>query len=194
MTRDVELGYVSPQAAGSGTGAHRAEPLLVPFEGVAPRVAASAWLAPGVVLTGDVEVHEGANLWFGVVARGDVEPIVIGRDANVQDGAILHTDPGFPLVIGAEAAVGHGAIVHGCTLGEGCLVGMGATVLSGAVVGAGALVAAGAVVREGDAIPPRSLAVGVPARVVRVLDEDAGRAPAARYLARVPAYRMELRG
>lgn len=167
-------------------------PLLLSFGGVSPRVADTAWLAPGVVVTGDVEVRDGANLWFGVVVRGDVEAIVIGRDANVQDGAILHTDPGCPLVLEAEVAIGHGAVVHGCRLGEGCLVGMGATVLSGAVVGAGALVAAGALVREGDEIPPRTLVVGVPARVVRAIDEDAGRPVAARYRARAVAYRKAL--
>jgi carbonic anhydrase/acetyltransferase-like protein (isoleucine patch superfamily) len=97
-------------------------------------------------------------------------------------------------VIEPDASVGHGAIVHGCTLRQGCLVGMGATVLSGADVGAGALVAAGAVVREGEVIPPRTLAVGVPARDVRTIDEDAGRAPAARYRARAVVYREELGG
>lgn len=169
-------------------------PLLIPFGGAAPRVAETAWLAPGVVLTGDVEVQEGANLWFGVVARGDVEPIVIGRDANVQDGTILHADPGFPLVIEPEAVIGHAAVVHGCILREGSLVGMGATVLTGAVVGAGAIVGAGAVVREGDQIPPQTLAVGVPARVVRDVTGDEGRTVAARYRARAAAYREVLAG
>jgi carbonic anhydrase/acetyltransferase-like protein (isoleucine patch superfamily) len=141
--------------------------LLLDIGGRAPRIAASAWLAPGVVLTGDVEIGEQTTVWFGVIARGDTESIVLEWGSNVQDGSVLHADPGMPLRLGRDAAVGHGAVVHGCTIGEGALIGMGAVVMNGADIGAGSTIAAGAVVRESERIPPRSLAVGVPARVVR---------------------------
>jgi carbonic anhydrase/acetyltransferase-like protein (isoleucine patch superfamily) len=164
---------------------------LIPFGGVEPQVAASAWLAPDVVLTGAVVVAEDANLWFGVVARGDVEPIEIGRGSNIQDGVVLHTDEGFPLVLGETVAVGHRAIVHGCRVDDGALIGMGATVLSGAHVGDGAIVGAGAVVLEGTEIPAGALAVGVPARVVGEARGDAGRGVCRRYRERVERYREE---
>jgi carbonic anhydrase/acetyltransferase-like protein (isoleucine patch superfamily) len=166
-------------------------PSLIAVTGKAPRVAESAWLAPDVVLTGDVVVGDEATVWYGVVARGDVEPIEIGRGANLQDRVVLHTDRGSPLVIGAETAVGHGAIVHGCRVGEGVLIGMGAIVLTGARIGDGALIGAGSLVLEGAVIPPRGLAVGVPARVVRVIDDDAGRRIAGSYRELAARYRVE---
>jgi carbonic anhydrase/acetyltransferase-like protein (isoleucine patch superfamily) len=162
---------------------------LIPFGGREPEVAATAWLARDVILTGDVTVAEEANLWFGVVARGDVEPIEIGRGSNVQDGVILHTDPGFPCVLGEDVAVGHRAIMHGCRIDDGALIGMGATVLSGAHVGEEAIVGAGALVLEGAEIPPRALAVGVPARVVGSARGDAGRGVCRRYRERAARYR-----
>jgi carbonic anhydrase/acetyltransferase-like protein (isoleucine patch superfamily) len=162
---------------------------LLQFEGRSPSVDATAWLAPGVVLTGAVRVAERANLWFGVVARGDEEPIEIGPRCNVQDGVILHTDAGFPLVLEEDVAVGHGAIVHGATVRPGALIGMAATVLSGAEIGEGAVVAAGAVVKEGAQIPPRTLVVGVPAREVGVVDGTAGRETCAEYMRRAERYR-----
>ena len=141
--------------------------LSLDLDGRAPRIAASAWIAPGVVLTGDVEIGDQATVWFGVIACGDTESIVLARGANVQDGSVLHADPGMPLRLGREAAVGHRAVVHGCIVGDGALIGMGAVVMNGAEIGAGATVAAAALVPEGQQIPPGSLAVGVPARVVR---------------------------
>ena len=106
-----------------------------------------------------------ASVWFGTVARGDNEPIVIGARANVQDGCVLHTDPGFPLTIGPEATIGHRVVLHGCTIGRGSLVGMGAIVLNGARIGDECLVGAGALIPEGKEIPPRSVVVGFPGRV-----------------------------
>ena len=149
----------------------------------------SAWLAPDVVLTGDVVVHPRANLWFGVVARGDVERIAIGRRSNVQDGVILHTDRGYPLIIGSDVAIGHGAVVHGCRVADGVLIGMGATVMSGAVIGADAVIGAGALVLQGAEIPERTVAVGVPAAVVGEARGDEGRTACKRYLARAASYR-----
>jgi carbonic anhydrase/acetyltransferase-like protein (isoleucine patch superfamily) len=162
---------------------------LVTVDGISPKVAASAWLAPDVVLTGNVLIDEEATVWFGVVARGDIEPIRVGRGSNLQDRVVLHCDPGFPLTIGAEAAVAHAAIVHGCTIGDGALVGMGAVVLTGATIGEGALIGAGALVLENTEIPPRALAVGAPARVVRHLEEDAGRSIARTYRELAAKYR-----
>lgn len=164
-------------------------PLLVELNGVRPEVSSDAWVAPGVVLTGAVRVAAQANLWFGVVARGDVEPITIGRACSIQDGVVLHTDDGHALEIGDQVAVGHGAVVHGATVGAGSLIGMRATVLSGARIGNGAVIAAGSVVLEHQEVPAGGLAVGVPARVVRTLDQPLGPAICGRYLQRAEEYR-----
>jgi carbonic anhydrase/acetyltransferase-like protein (isoleucine patch superfamily) len=129
------------------------------------------WVAETAVLVGRVVIGEDASVWFGTVARGDNEPIVIGARANVQDGCVLHTDPGFPLTIGPEATIGHRVVLHGCTIGRGSLVGMGAVVLNGAKIGDECLVGAGALVPEGKEIPPRSVVVGFPGKVVREVTE-----------------------
>jgi carbonic anhydrase/acetyltransferase-like protein (isoleucine patch superfamily) len=129
------------------------------------------WVADTAVLVGRVVIGEDASVWFGTVARGDNEPIVIGARANVQDGCVLHTDPGFPLTIGPEATIGHRVVLHGCTIGRGSLVGMGAIVLNGARIGDECLVGAGALIPEGKEIPPRSVVVGFPGRVVREVTE-----------------------
>jgi carbonic anhydrase/acetyltransferase-like protein (isoleucine patch superfamily) len=166
--------------------------VLIELDGVAPRVSPEAFVAPGAVLTGDVRVERQASVWFGAVARGDVEPIVIGEGANVQDGAILHTEAGAPLTLAAGVAIGHGAVVHGCMLEPDVLVGIGAIVLSGARVGSGSVVAAGAVVLEGAEIPPGSLVVGTPGRVVRATDGRAARETCAKYRAQAERYRRAL--
>ena len=131
------------------------------------------WIAPDAHVIGQVSLGRGVGVWFGAVLRGDREPIVVGMDTNVQEGAVLHTDMGFPLTIGRACTIGHGAIVHGCTLGNHVLVGMGATVMNGAAIGSDSLIGAGAVVTEGKVFPPRSLIVGAPARVMRTLDDAA---------------------
>lgn len=143
------------------------------FEGVVPAVAPSAWVAPSADLIGDVRVGEGASVWFAVVVRADNTPILIGRDANVQDGSVLHSDPGAPLSIGEGCTIGHRAILHGCTLGRHVLIGMGAIVMNHAAIGDESIVGAGALVSEGKSFPPRSLILGVPARLVRALDDAA---------------------
>lgn len=137
-----------------------------------PKVAESAWIAPTAVLVGAVEVAEGASVWYGAVLRGDNEPIVIGRDSNVQDNAVFHTDAGIPVSLGEGVSVGHGAIVHGATVGDHVLVGMGAILMNRSVIGSETLIAAGALVPEGVTIPPRSLVVGVPAKVLRSLTDE----------------------
>jgi carbonic anhydrase/acetyltransferase-like protein (isoleucine patch superfamily) len=130
---------------------------------------------------GEVILGERASVWPGAVIRGDNEPIRIGNDSNVQEGAVLHADPGFPLNIGANVTVGHQAMLHGCTIGDGTLVGIQAVVMNGAVIGRQSLVGAGALIPEGKQYPERSLIMGVPGKVVRQLsDEDvAGLARAA---------------
>jgi carbonic anhydrase/acetyltransferase-like protein (isoleucine patch superfamily) len=143
------------------------------LDDITPQLPASGrfWIAPDAAIIGKVELAEEASVWFGAVLRGDNERIVVGRRSNVQDGAIFHTDPGFPLTVGEACTIGHRAILHGCTIGDGALVGMGAAVLNGAKIGAESIVGAGALVTEGKEFPPRSLIVGAPARAIRTLDE-----------------------
>ena len=138
-----------------------------------PHVPQSAYVADEATLIGEVILGERASVWPGVVIRGDNEPIRIGDEANVQDGAVLHADPGFPLTIGAGASVGHQAMLHGCTIGENTLVGIQSVIMNGAVVGRDCIVGAGSVIPEGKQYPERSLILGAPARVARQLtDED----------------------
>jgi carbonic anhydrase/acetyltransferase-like protein (isoleucine patch superfamily) len=137
-----------------------------------PRIAASAWLAPGAAVVGDVEIGPDSSVWYGATLRGDVNAIRVGARSNLQDQCVVHvTRDRFGCDIGDEVTVGHRAVVHGCTIGDGALVGIGAIVLDGARVGEGSLVAAGALVAPGFAVPDGALVVGVPARVSRRLDE-----------------------
>jgi carbonic anhydrase/acetyltransferase-like protein (isoleucine patch superfamily) len=131
------------------------------------------WVAPDAHVMGRVQLGEDVGIWFGAVLRGDNELIRVGRDTNIQEHAMLHTDMGFPMEIGEGCTIGHGAILHGCILGDNVLVGMGAIVLNGAKIGAGSLVGAGALVTEGREFPPRSLIVGSPAKAIRTLDDNA---------------------
>ena len=143
-----------------------------PGVGKSPVVPDSAWIHAAATVLGDVTLGEHASVWPGAVIRGDRDSIVIGAETNVQDGAVLHCDPGLPLRIGARVSIGHRAVVHGCTIEDGALVGIGAIVLNGATIGAGALIAAGAVVAENQVIPADSLVVGVPAKVLRPLSDE----------------------
>ena len=136
-----------------------------------PKLSAAAWVAPSAVVIGDVELAAGASLWPTAVARGDLTSIRIGSGSNVQDGAVLHGDPGDPVLIGSDVTIGHRAVVHGATLEDGCLVGIGAIVLNGVTVGAGALVAAGAVVTKN--VPPGAVVMGAPAVVKKQLSDEA---------------------
>ena len=137
-----------------------------------PQLDEGAWAAPGATLIGRVHLHADASIWYGAVLRGDNEDITVGEGSNVQDGCVLHADPGFPATVGRGVTVGHRAVLHGCTVGDDCLIGMGAVVLNGAVIGEGSLIAAGAVVLEGTEVPPGSMVAGTPAKVRRELTED----------------------
>jgi carbonic anhydrase/acetyltransferase-like protein (isoleucine patch superfamily) len=138
--------------------------ILLPFGDKRPEIATSAFVAPGAYVIGAVHLGEESSVWYGAVLRGDTELIRIGARTNIQDGCVLHADPGYPAVVGEGCVVGHKAVVHGCEVGDGCLIGMNATVLNGARIGEGSILAAGAVVPEGREFPPRSLVAGVPAR------------------------------
>jgi carbonic anhydrase/acetyltransferase-like protein (isoleucine patch superfamily) len=149
------------------------EPLIhAPGLAKSPRIASTAWAHPAATIIGDVTLGEHASVWPSAVLRGDRDAIVIGDETNVQDGAVLHCDPGMPCVVGKRVTIGHRAVVHGCSIEDGALIGIGAIVLNGAVIGAGSLVGAGAVVAEGKVIPPHSLVMGVPGRVIGPLKEE----------------------
>lgn len=142
-----------------------------PYQGRCPKIDPSAWLAPGAVVVGDVEIGPDCSIWYGVVVRGDVHFIRIGPRTNVQDQAVLHVTAGrFATEVGAEVTIGHRAVVHGCRVEDAALIGIGAVVLDGARIGEGALVGAGAVVTPGTVVPPRTLVLGAPARPIRELD------------------------
>lgn len=138
----------------------------------APTIHESVFVADTATIVGRVTLEENASVWFGASLRADNEPIRVGAGSNIQEGAVLHTDPGYPLVIETNVTVGHQAMLHGCTVREGALVGIQAVVLNGAVIGRNCLVGAGAVVTEGKVFPERTLILGAPAKVVRELTED----------------------
>ncbi len=133
--------------------------------------AAMIYVAPTAVLVGDVSVAEEGSVWHGAVLRGDFDAVVVGRDSNVQDNAVLHVDRRMPCELGDRVTVGHSAVVHGAQVMEDCLIGMHATLNSGTVVGRGSLVAAGAVTRENAEFPEASVIAGVPAKVLRTVDD-----------------------
>jgi carbonic anhydrase/acetyltransferase-like protein (isoleucine patch superfamily) len=134
-----------------------------------PSVAASCYIAPNAMVIGRVVLAENSSVWFGATLRGDNETIGIGADSNVQDGAVLHTDPGFPLSVGTQVSIGHQAMLHGCVVGDGSLIGIQSVVLNGAVIGKGCLVGAGALLTERKVFADGSLIIGAPAKVVREL-------------------------
>ena len=137
-----------------------------------PSIHPTAYIAQGVQLIGAVTISEQASVWFNAVIRADDEPIEIVRGSNIQDGCIVHIDPGQPTIIGSYVTVGHGAIVHGAKLADNVMVGIGATVLTGVEVGSNSIIGAGAVVTEGTIIPPNSLVVGIPGKAIKQVCAD----------------------
>lgn len=155
-----------------------------------------AWVAPDATLIGRVRLLRGASVWFGVILRGDNDWIEIGENSNVQDGSVLHTDPGMPLTIGRDCTIGHKVMLHGCTIGDGSLIGMSATILNGARIGRNCLIGAHALVPERKVIPDNSLVMGAPAKVVRELDADTAASlpmSAAHYVANWKRYARTLK-
>jgi carbonic anhydrase/acetyltransferase-like protein (isoleucine patch superfamily) len=167
------------------------------LDGVAPDLShpQKIWIAPDATVIGRVRLGSDVSVWFGAALRGDNEWIEIGARANIQDGAVLHTDMGYPLTIGEGVTVGHHAILHGCSVGSNTLIGMGATILNGARIGANSIVGANALVTEGKEFLDGSLIVGSPAKVVRSLDAESIqrlRASATRYVENGRRYTREL--
>ena len=156
---------------------------------------AEHWIAPNAVLVGKVRLETDASVWFGAVLRGDNELITVGRGSNVQDGCVLHTDPGYPLVIGPEVTIGHMAMLHGCTIGEGSLIGIGAVILNGARIGRNCLIGAKALIAENKEIPDNSLVMGMPGKIkgeVRPEQAERMRWGTARYIEKWRRFAKEL--
>ena len=154
------------------------------------------WIAPDANVIGSVTLGDDVGIWFGATLRGDNEPMTVGRGTNIQEGVMVHSDPGFPATIGEDCTIGHHAIIHGCTIGDNTLIGMGATILNGANIGKNCLVGANALVTEGKEFPDNSMIVGSPARVVRTLDEQAAegiRKSAEKYVANWKRFADELK-
>lgn len=160
-------------------------------EGVTTPPIGAFWVAPNAIVLGKVKLEEDASVWFGAVLRGDNELITVGARSNVQDGSVLHTDPGFPLTVGEDCTIGHMVMLHGCTIGRGSLIGIGSIIMNGAKIGEECVIGAGTLIPEGKEIPPRSMVMGSPGKVVRQLsDEESerfGRA-AGRYVANWKRY------
>ena len=146
---------------------------IIPIHGRVPVIAASAFIAPGTTIIGDVTIGEDASIWYNCVVRGDVERITVGARSNIQDGSVVHADPGAPTLIGDDVLIGHMAMVHGCTIADRGFVGLGAIVMNGCVIGSDAMLAAGAMLTPGKVIAPRELWSGRPATKMRDLTDTA---------------------
>ncbi|WP_333793422.1 gamma carbonic anhydrase family protein [Hyphomicrobium sp.] len=154
------------------------------------------WVAPNAVVIGKVAIEQDASIWFGAVLRGDNELIRVGARSNVQDGCVLHTDPGFPLDIGEDCTIGHMVMLHGCTIGRGSLIGIGSIILNGSRIGEECVIGANTLIPEGKVIPPRSMVLGSPGRIIRELTDEEVRGfskGAGRYVANWKRYKAGLR-
>ena len=149
--------------------------MIYRLDEAAPQIGEGVYVAPSAILIGDVRLAAGASIWFGAVLRGDNESLTIGARSNVQDNAVLHADPGFPLVLEEDVTVGHLAMLHGCRIGAGSLVGIGAVILNGAVIGRNCLISAKALIPEGKIIPDNSVVRGMPGQVVGEVSEKTSR-------------------
>lgn len=161
-----------------------------------PKIDPSCFVAENATLIGDVILQSNASVWFAAVLRGDNEPITVGSSSNVQDGSVLHTDPGLPLEIGSRTTVGHQAMLHSCVIGDDCLIGMQSIILNAAIIGSGSLVAAGSLVTGGKVFPENSLIMGRPAKRIGAVTEEHSaeiRRACQSYLSRLQRYRDDLR-
>ena len=150
--------------------------MLYTLGNAAVRAEGDYWVAHNAVVVGNVLLKQNASVWFNAVLRGDNELITVGEGSNVQDGAVLHTDPGYPLVIGPHVTVGHKVMLHGCEIGEGSLIGINSVVLNGVKIGRNCIIGANALITEGKEIPDNSMVLGSPAKVVKTLSEEQGMA------------------
>ena len=166
--------------------------MIYQFEGRIPSLPEEYYVADSAEVIGDVRLGSQSSVWFGTVLRGDIEPIIVGARSNIQDNSVAHTGTGTPTILGDDVTVGHKVVLHGCTVGNNCLIGMGAILLDGCEIGENCIVGAGTLVGQGRRIPPGSLAVGRPARVIRTLSEDDFvniRSYAERYVDKMNRYR-----
>ena len=147
--------------------------MIYNFNNISPKIDKDSWFAPNSVLIGNVTLKKDANVWFNATLRGDVEPITIGEGSNIQDGSVIHTDPGCPTIVGNGVTVGHMVMLHGCEIADDCLIGIGSTILNKTKIGKNCIIGANALVTENKVIPERSLVLGSPGKVVRqVTDEE----------------------
>jgi len=169
LTKPAAAAIAKQTSVGATAAVNRC--ITYSLKGVAPQIRADelgqAWAAPSADIIGNVVLKSDASVWFKAVIRGDNDTIIIGERSNVQDGAILHTDPGIELVIGDDVTIGHGAVLHGCKVGNGALIGIRSIILNNAEIGEGCIIGAGALIPEGKKIPPNSLVMGVPGKIVR---------------------------
>ena len=146
--------------------------MIYDFEGQIPKIDPGSWVAPNAVIIGRVELKKNYNIWFNTTLRGDLEPIIIGENSNIQDGSVIHTDPGCPTIIGRGVTVGHMVMLHGCEIDDDCLIGIGSTILNKTKIGKNCIIGANALVTENKVIPERSLVLGSPGKVVRQVTDD----------------------
>jgi len=147
--------------------------MIYDLEEHTPKIDPKSWVAPNAVIIGRVELKKNSNVWFNTTIRGDLEPIIIGENSNVQDGSVIHTDPGCPVTVGKGVTLGHMVMLHGCTIEDDCLIGIGSTILNKAKVGKNSIIGANSLITENKIIPERSLVLGSPGKVVRqVTDEE----------------------
>jgi carbonic anhydrase/acetyltransferase-like protein (isoleucine patch superfamily) len=147
--------------------------MIYDFEGNTPKIDPNCWVASNAVIIGKVELKKDSNIWFNSVLRGDVEPITVSEGSNIQDGTVIHTDPGCPTIIGKNVTIGHLVMLHGCIIEDDCLIGIGSTILNKAKIGKNSIIGANALVTENKIIPERSLVLGSPGKIIRqVTDKE----------------------
>ena len=146
--------------------------MIYNFNNISPKIDKDSWYAPNSVLIGNVTLKKDANIWFNATLRGDLEPIIIGEGSNIQDGSVIHTDPGCPTIVGKGVTVGHMVMLHGCEISDDCIIGIGSTILNKAKIGKNCIIGANSLVTENKVIPDRSLVLGSPGKVVRQVTEE----------------------